>query len=136
MQVQLLNTVEHPGPIIPFLNYDNDGLRGTKGQRTGVLRRRIIRVRKSLLPRLEVGEIPERDLAKKVCSGARNPRFRDDAAPLERFWLVLKEVTMWSEISGGRRRSDIVVQVKEANCPALAPALSCSSRLSLMQYAH
>ena len=92
MQVQLLNTVEHPGPIIPFLNYDNDGLRGTKGQRTGVLRRRIIRVRKSLLPRLEVGEIPERDLAKKVCSGARNPRFRDDAAPLERFWLVVKEV--------------------------------------------
>ena len=92
MQVQLLNTVEHPRPIIPFLNYDNDGLRGTKGQRTGVLRRRIIRVRKGILPRPEFGEIRKHDLTKKVFSGALNPRSRDEAAPFESFWLVVKEV--------------------------------------------
>ena len=36
--------------------------------------------------------IRERNLAKKVCSGARDPRFRDEAALLERFWLVVEEV--------------------------------------------
>ena len=36
---------------------------------------------------------------------------------------------MWSQISGGKRRSDIMVQVKEANRPALALALSFPSHI-------
>ena len=57
------------------------------------MRRRIGRIRKSALPDLEmITGVFEDDLTEKVLSGARNPQFRDEAAPFERFWLVVKEV--------------------------------------------
>ena len=58
----------------------------------GVVSRRVGRIRENLFPRVDIRRKLELYPAEKVCSGARNPRFRDDAAPLERFWLVVKEV--------------------------------------------
>ena len=78
LEVQFHNTGEHLNPIIPFLNYGNDDLYViSERQTTGVMRRRIGRIRKSVLPRLEIREMPEDDLTEKVLSGARDPRFLD-----------------------------------------------------------
>ena len=48
-------------------------IRGKKGQRVGVTSGRIGRIRESVLPRLEISEIPERDFTEKVFSGTWNP---------------------------------------------------------------
>ena len=53
---------------------------------------RIGGIRKSVLPCLEILEIPERDLGEKVLSGTRSPRFGNEAALFEGSWLVVKEV--------------------------------------------
>ena len=53
---------------------------------------RIGRIRESFLPLLEIIGIAEGDLAKKVLSGTRNPRFRDEATLFECFRFVVKEI--------------------------------------------
>lgn len=85
--------MEHPNPIIPSKNYAENGLHGfIKRQRTNVVCGRIGGIRENVPPCLEISVIPERDLGEKVLSGARSPRFGDEAALFEGFWLVMKEV--------------------------------------------
>ena len=92
-EFQFHNIVEHPNPIIPSQNYAKNGLHGfVERQRTNAVCGRIGGIRKSVLPCLEILEIPERDLGEKVLSGARSPRFGNEAALFEGFWLVVKEV--------------------------------------------
>ena len=92
-EFQFHNIVEHPNPIIPSQNYAKNGLHGfVERQRTNVVCGGIGGIRKSVLPCLEILEIPERDLCEKVLSGTRSPRFGDKAALFEGFLLVVKEV--------------------------------------------
>ena len=93
LDVQFHNIGEYPNPIIPFLNHGNDDLHGvTERQRASVISRRIGRIRNSALPGLEIRGVPEDDPTEKMFSGARNPRFRYEAAPFERLRLVMKGV--------------------------------------------
>ena len=93
LEVQFHNTGKNPNPIIPFLNYGSDDLYAISERQTmGVMRRGIGRIRKSVLPRFEIRGMPEDDLTEKVLSGARDPRFRYEAASFERFRLIMKEV--------------------------------------------
>ena len=60
-------------PTLVICNCGSNGIRGKKGQRVGVTSGRIGRIRESVLPRLEISEILERDFTEKVFSGTWNP---------------------------------------------------------------
>jgi len=71
-----------------------------------VMARRGWRIRKRLLPRLEVCFDVERDTGEKVLSGSRDPGFRDEATPLEHVRVVVEKVdyaieNFWREVSIG-----------------------------------
>ena len=64
----------------------------TNGYNFGVTRGRGLRVWKRLLPCLQALRGGKFDIGKKVFTGARNPRFGDEAAVSERSFSVVQVV--------------------------------------------
>jgi hypothetical protein len=93
LQVQMYEFLKGANPTTRFSISSGDGRKATNGETARVVSGRGGRIRKRLLPQLDVGFLGvEFDASEEVFSRPMNPRFGDDTTHFERRRFVAQMV--------------------------------------------